>query len=292
MPIPESQLETWSHQGAVTNSQRTHKSIRHALDKYSWPLGIEYEVYLQGSYRNSTNIYGDSDVDIVVQLNSAFRSNLTDADKSRFGFVKADYGWHEFREDVRMALIQHFGSEKVSEGKKTLKVQTSYLPADVVVAVLYRKYPDYPNFAEIYTEGMTFYVPSESRWVINYPKLHYQNGTKKNKVANGLYKPTIRMFKNARNYAIRKGFLNENTVPSYFLECFLYNVPSVIFSANFQTTYSGILGWFIENVPNWMNFVAQNEQLKLFGNSPEQWDQLMAAEFLIALQSIWENYER
>ena len=292
MPIPESQLETWSHQGAITNSKRTHESIRSALKSYPWPTETKYDVYLQGSYRNYTNIYGDSDVDVVVQLNPTFHSNLSETDKSRFGFVKADYGWHNFREDVRAALVQYFGSENVLEGRKTLKVKTPYLPADVVVALLYRKYPEHPISAEIYTEGMTFYVPSENRWVINYPKLHYQNGAKKNTATNGLYKKTIRMFKNARNYAIKKGFLNEDIVPSYFLECFLYNAPNSVFSGTFQEIYLGVLGWSLEDLTAWKDFVCQNEQLMLFGNSPEQWDPLNAVEFLDALLSLWGNYER
>lgn len=56
MGIPESQLETWSHQGAVTTARATHESVRNALESYeSWPRDVEYEVYLQGSYKNDTN---------------------------------------------------------------------------------------------------------------------------------------------------------------------------------------------------------------------------------------------
>jgi len=39
MGIPESQLETWSHQGAVTTAEATHKSIRNALNSYKWDNG-------------------------------------------------------------------------------------------------------------------------------------------------------------------------------------------------------------------------------------------------------------
>ena len=78
MPIPESQLETWSHQGAVTTAKQTHESIRKALDPYIWPTGVKYEVYLQGSYKNTTNIRGDSDVDVVAQLNSTFQRDLSE----------------------------------------------------------------------------------------------------------------------------------------------------------------------------------------------------------------------
>ena len=78
MPIPESQLETWSHQGAVTTAKQTHESIRKALNPHTWPTGVKYEVYLQGSYKNTTNIRGDSDVDVVAQLNSTFQHDLSE----------------------------------------------------------------------------------------------------------------------------------------------------------------------------------------------------------------------
>jgi tRNA nucleotidyltransferase (CCA-adding enzyme) len=77
MPIPESQLEIWSHQGAVTASKTTHESIRIALSANTSPIrqrvaagGVE--IYLQGSYKNDTNIRGDSDVDVVVELTATY----------------------------------------------------------------------------------------------------------------------------------------------------------------------------------------------------------------------------
>lgn len=57
-------------------------SIKNALDSYAgWPDNTDFEVFPQGSYKNNTNIHTDSDVDVVVQLNSTFRSNLTEEEK-------------------------------------------------------------------------------------------------------------------------------------------------------------------------------------------------------------------
>ena len=137
MAILESQLERWARHIEAQNAQRAHHSIRTALEGYSeWPDGVKYEVYLQGSYRNDTNIRGDSDVDLVVQLNSTFYySNLTDEQKRRFRFTTARYRWEDFRNDVLRALREHYGPGRIQEGKKSLKVRTSYLPADVVVCL-------------------------------------------------------------------------------------------------------------------------------------------------------------
>ncbi len=283
--IPESQLERWSHQGATTTAKQTHESIRAALDRYEWPNG-KPEVYLQGSYKNSTNIRGDSDVDVVVQLNSVFISNLTEEQKRRFGFVKADYTWSDFHSDVERALTEYYGVSKVRRGKKTLKVETSYLPADVVVCIQYRKYPPNPRSEDDYIEGMTFYVPAESRWVVNYPKLHYENGTEKNKRTGERYKPTIRMFKNARTYLIDRG-APQDLAPSYFLECLLYNVPDDKFGGTLQETFCNVINWLLK--AELSKFRCQNEQLTLFGNSPEQWSEEKARRFLNYMANLWNN---
>ena len=289
MSIPESQLKTWSHQGAVTTAKQTHECIRAALEDYPWPDGVDYEVYLQGSYKNDTNIRGDSDVDIVVQLNSAFRSNLSEDWKRHFGFTSATYGRKEFRSDTLKALRDRYGYSEVSEGKKALKLITFYLPADVVVCLQYRKYPDRPRSEDDFVEGMTFWVPSENRWVINYPKLHYANGIKKNQDTNGRYKPTVRMIKNARTYLSERGVIAVDLAPSYFLECLLYNVPDDKFGSNFQTTFCNVINWLLLEA-NFSQFVCQNEQLRLFGNSPEQWSEDKARRFLQAMVKLWNDW--
>lgn len=94
MSIPESQLETWAKQGSIGRAKSTADSVKNALDYYDkWPENMEFQVYLQGSYKNSTNIRGDSDVDVVAQLNSTFHSNLSDDQKRILGLTTAHYQW-------------------------------------------------------------------------------------------------------------------------------------------------------------------------------------------------------
>ncbi len=288
MPIPESQLERWSHQGAVTTAKQTHESVRKALEAYDWPSEVQYEVYLQGSYKNHTNIRGDSDVDVVVQLNSTFFNNLTEDQRRWFGFKDASYGWQEFRRDVLKALRDYYGWGQVREGRKSLKVQTPYLPADVVVCLQYRKYPDRPRSKDDFVEGMAFGVPSENRWIINYPKLHYVNGVKKNQDTNGWYKPTVRMFKNARTYLVNRGDISAGLAPSYFLECLLYNVPNDKFGSDYQSTFCDVIIWLLK--ADFSQFVCQNEQLGLFGKTPEQWSEDKARRFLQAMVKLWSDW--
>jgi hypothetical protein len=78
MPIPESQLETWSKVGSQTQSKETYTTIRNALDDKAAAYAGSTDIFLQGSYGNDTNVYGkDSDVDIVMLCDKAYFRDLS-----------------------------------------------------------------------------------------------------------------------------------------------------------------------------------------------------------------------
>lgn len=288
MGIPESQLETWSHQGAVTTAKATHESIRNALNSYEWANGVDFEVYLQGSYKNDTSIRGDMDVDIVIQLNSVYYNNLSEEQKRDLRLSSASYGWNDFRVDVLKALKDYYTSPTISEGNKSIKVEASSgrLPADVVVCAQYRRYRSLNIHG--YVEGMTFWTKNENRQVINYPKIHYDNGVSKHQNTNNQYKLTVRIFKNIRNYLEENYHISDSVAPSYFLECLLYNVPNDKFSGSYQDVFCNIMNWL--NKANLEAFVCQNEQLKLFSDTSEQWSIYNAKSLVQKLIILWNEW--
>src|SRR5437762_11841803 len=78
MVIPESQLNTWSHQGAGTGSKDTYATVKLALENSDAPYASKsFKIFLQGSYCNDTNIYAESDVDIVIRLDSIYYPDLS-----------------------------------------------------------------------------------------------------------------------------------------------------------------------------------------------------------------------
>lgn len=289
MGIPEEQFDTWSHQGAIAAAKQTADSVKNALDSYDdWPDGIEYEIYLQGSYKNDTNIYGDMDVDIIVQLNSTFYSNLSDDQKRILGITSADYGWSDFRKDTLNALENYYNSSTVSEGDKTLKIKADNgrLPADVVVCAQYRQYNSVSSYD--YVEGIIFWTKNEGRRVINYPKVHYRNGVNKHQATGDWYKPTVRIFKNTGKYLVDQGVINEDTAPSYFVECLIYNVPREKFGESYRDTFCNAVNWL--NETDFTSFVCQNGILDLFGTTPEQWSETSARTFINACIDLWNNW--
>src|SRR5690554_5735738 len=103
MAIPEDQLDTWSKQGSVTQSKNTYASIKGVLEHSASPYYQRtFSVFLQGSYGNDTNIYADSDVDVVLRLDSTFQyeiDQLPPPAKSSFdaAFPSEPYGYANFK---------------------------------------------------------------------------------------------------------------------------------------------------------------------------------------------------
>jgi hypothetical protein len=82
---------------------------------------------LQGSYGNDTNIWGDSDVDIVIMLKSIFRadtSQLTLEQILNYGqaFPNATYQLADFKNGVVSQMRSVFGYLNVHEGNKAIKI--------------------------------------------------------------------------------------------------------------------------------------------------------------------------
>jgi len=308
MTIPESQLETWSNQGATVTAQNTHKSIRLALNadtsslkKKGFIEGRDFEIYLQGSYKNTTNIRGDSDVDVVIQLNRVFEAEISECSTAeqmlyRQMFPYSNYHWGNWRSDVLESLQAYYGWNNINDtGNKSLKLKkgSGRLAADIVPCLQYRRYCRFRSIVDPFVEGVNFYTRRENRPVINYPKLHYENGSVKNSVnhANGWYKPVVRMFKNARYYLISQRLISKDLAPSYFLECLLYNVPNDRFRASFQLSYLEVLVWLSKSLQGASSsFICQNEQMPLFGNTPEQWSIVNAQELISALSLLWSEW--
>ena len=291
MTIPESQLSRWSDHGSQDTAKRTHEVIRKVLDAYRWPPGMTRDFYLQGSYRNDTNIRGDSDVDVVLEMTSVFKHDTGSLSQYEHqaltsSFQPATHDWNDFRREVFKALEGGFGKGMVAQGNKSIKLKADppRLAVDVVVCIGHRRY----NSAYSYAEGITFYALQDKRWVVNYPKEHYKNGAAKSNRTGDRFKRTVRMFKNARNHLESTGRISADLAPSYFVECLIYNAPDWAFQYGFQDTYSAVVNWMVQN--NLNGLICQNGQQWLFGPSPEQWSVDDARVFANELVSLWNNW--
>ena len=127
---------------------------------------MTYDFYLQGSYRNDTNIRGDNDVDVVLELTSTINydaSSLSQYDRSSLAasFQPVTYDWNDFRRETLKALEGGLGSGMVTQGNKSIKLKADppRLAADVVVCMEHRRYSSLYSYAE----GITFWALRDKR---------------------------------------------------------------------------------------------------------------------------------
>jgi hypothetical protein len=297
--IPEAQLETWSHQGSITQSSSTYNTIKNALQGTGAPYATkDFEVFLQGSYGNDTNIYAESDVDVVIKLNDCFgsdRDQLSDAEKTAWKQAypnDATYGYTSFKNDVMSVLVKGFGAD-VKPGDKAIMVEPSggRRKSDVIAAIRFRRYYKFNSLADQgCTEGICFYNAAGER-IANYPKQHSQNLTAKHQQTNSWFKPMVRILKNLRTRLVEKNMLETSAIaPSYYLEGLLYNVPNSKFGTSFGASFVNAVNW-IQNDADKTTLVCANEQYYLIrDNSHMCWPKANSELFLNAAISLWNNW--
>lgn len=297
MAIPEQQLETWSHHAttAITQSKNTYASIKRVLKSYTYNDSQNIDIFLQGSYGNDTNVYGESDVDIVICFQNTYAKNLnrlSEKEKQQHinCYANAIYRYEDFKNDVVSILQEKFGND-LTIGNKALNLRatSNRRSADIIPTIQYRDYFRFVNIDDqSYASGLYFKDESGNP-IINYPKQHSLNLTEKHQQTNNLLKPMIRIFKNMKNRMIQDGLIAKDLAPSYYIENLLHNVPNEYFVNSHQSTLYNILNWLHKSSPN--SFICASQQGLLF-NDPQlnSWDLNSYNQFLgmvIKLYNEW-----
>ncbi len=297
MGIPESQLNTWSRQGSITQSSATYKAIKDALENAWAPYANKsFRVFLQGSYGNDTNIYAESDVDVVIVLDTCFYHDLEALpldQKSAFESAypgAAEYGVFDFKQDVLAHLTGKYG-DAVTLGDKAIRIDANggRRKADVIVAAEYRRYYRFLSLADTsFSAGICFFNANGTR-IANYSQQHLANCTTKHQATNDYFKPTVRIFKNVRSRLVETGMIEDGTAPSYFIEGLLYNVPAEHFRNNYADTFVSSVNWLLS--ADREKFLCANEQYHLLNPaSPVTWRAAQCSAFLVAAAKLWNEW--
>jgi len=277
LAISEDQFKTWGKQGPTAQFTATYNTLKDCLEDVDAPhYPKDFSIFLQGSYKNDTNVYGDSDVDVVIRLNQSFYtdlSNLSDEDKALWNAARSDatYTLDQFKKDVTGWLVKKYGRD-VQPGSKAIfiKGNDNRRNADVLVCCKHRRYLRFKNLNDQkYHEGISFFKSSGVR-IDNFPAQHSENCTTKHQDSKNWFKHTARIFKNLRNTMIEKGVIENGLAPSYFIEGLLWNVPLDRFGGTEQQNFFETLDWL--RTADRSKFVCANELYYLFHpTSPVTW---------------------
>jgi hypothetical protein len=248
--ISEDQLKTWAKRGPTAQFTATYDTLKNCLNDSNSPYyPKDFSVFLQGSYKNDANVYGDSDVDVVIRLNQTYYSdlsNLSEEDKKLYNAARsgADYTLDQFKKDVTGWLIKKYGTD-VQPGTKAIYIKGngSRRNADVLVCCKHRRYIRFKSWDDqYYDEGISFFNSGGTR-IDNFPTQHSDNCTKKHQDSKNWYKHTVRIYKNLRNTMIEEKMIEDGLAPSYFLEGLLWNVPLDRFGGTEQQNFRDTLEW-------------------------------------------------
>lgn len=223
--ITEQQLQNWARALSETENAKCVSTVALIKKALQEKFGNSVDIFLQGSYKNSTNVRQDSDVDIVVCFTGAYFSDvtrLTDQDRSYHASLDLhDYSFSEFKNDVEKLMRENFLNNVERKNKCIFVKSNSYrVNADVVPCFSFRRLKS-PYKTE--AEGIQLFS-DDGKTMNSFPDQHYKNGCKKNTNTNQNYKSVVRMFKNVKNNLIESEKIDEKFMPSFFLECLVWNV--------------------------------------------------------------------
>lgn len=282
--------------GAQTTSKDTYATVKLALESQdAGYAGKNYKVFLQGSYGNDTNIVKESDVDVVIRLDSIFTydiDNLPADQQEAFKAMHSDavYTHRHFREHVLEILYGRFG-DYVDPGTKAVRINPLHnrRKTDVLIATKHKKYSRFiANGNETQITGISFHKLDGTR-VVNYPTQHRENLVTKNQATNEWFKHIVRIFKNARQKLIEQGVLDVGTAPSYYLEGLLYNVPNDKFGTAYSDSMVNVINWLYE--ADRASFVCANEQYRLLdGNTDVTWNTANCNAYLNGIIGLWKGW--
>ncbi|MEX2375375.1 MAG: nucleotidyltransferase [Dehalococcoidia bacterium] len=239
--VDESTLASWTGPSSDTEQEkqdRTERMIRQAVDDHPAFDDCRLQVFAKGSYANNTNVRTDSDVDVAVECQDVVY------------WKEAEQGLHDpgtpytgpwtpemLRQELTAALEAKFPEQVDTTGSVAIAVNasTARVEADVV-----------PCFSYVYylkgggTRTGTKIFPTDRRGFENFPDQQLANGRTKNRATGRAFKKTVRILKRVANRMTSEDYHRE--VPSYFVECLVYNCPNhVLERPTWTSTVKGVL---------------------------------------------------
>jgi hypothetical protein len=162
---------------------------------------------------------------------------------------------------VRSTALEPNASTSASATSVRHFVEGSRPSADVVPSFLYYRYLD--SYRTKKTEGSCVWDTDLNK-IVNWPDQQLTNGRAKNTATGGRYKYFVRALKRAENALVDAGTIDD--LPSYFMECLVWNVANATlrsgtlatgFGATLSELYSGLASgdageWAEPNEMKWL----------------------------------------
>ena len=274
----EEKLAGWTGPSSPTEQdkqERTERMIRDAVKNHEPFADCGLKVYAKGSYANNTNVKADSDVDIAVQC-----TDVRYWDEAETGACSPGSPYtgiwtpSKLRSELGAALQEKFPGQVDSSGSTAFRINSSSarVEADVVPCFNYRYYFSQSN----YRDGAKIFKKDESS-LVNYPDQQLTNGKTKNTDTKDFYKQTVRIMKRVENAMVSDGVHRE--VPSFFVECLVYNCSNDIF---LRSTWTDIVRGAIVHI--WQELQGDEPTVEA-----ERWREVSECKYLFHSAQAWNR---
>lgn len=280
MTALENKLAGWTGPSSATEQDkqdRTERMIREAINAHEPFQNMSRKVYAKGSYANNTNVKADSDVDIAVECDEAvYWGEHTPGAHPASSSYSGEWTPSKLRSELVAALRAKFGDDVDTSGSTAIQIHSSSarVEADVVPCFEYHYHLSATNFrkgAKVFkTDGTS---------LVNYSNQQLTNGRNKNNRTNQAFKKTVRILKRLENAMVDAGYHRE--VPSFFVECLVYNSPDSIFG---RSTWTEIVKGVISHIRSSL------EGAEPTANS-ERWLEVNEAKYLFSTAQKWTRQD-
>jgi hypothetical protein len=274
----EEQLAGWTGPSSATEQdkqERTERMIREAIKEHAAFDSCDLHVYAKGSYANNTNVKTDSDVDIAVQCgNAMYWDEAKKGTRTSSTPYKGIWTPSKLRSELELALRGKFPGKVDSSGSTAFCIHSSSarVDADVVPCFDYRYYlsdGSHRDGAKVHKK--------DGASLINWPDQQLKNGRAKNSRTSQYYKKTARIMKRVENAMVVAGAHRE--VPSFFVECLVYNCPDEIFlRTTWTATVKGVINHIYHGLDGAEPAVAS-----------ERWLEVSECKYLFSPGQAWDR---
>ncbi|MBE8471598.1 nucleotidyltransferase family protein [Streptomyces justiciae] len=275
-------LARWTNPPSEAEEQRLERARRmvtRAVQQHPRFAGLKLSVDAKGSWANNTNVRSESDVDIKVEFTQRAYHGVSASGMTFWELAQQRNSYNgpgpwtpeEFREELGVAL------KAVSSAVDATHNVAFYVPdvpgsrpsTDVVPCFTYLHQPGWSRP----TAQGTVVFTRDGKHIVNWSHQQLVNGREKNKRTGHRYKFAVRALKAVENDLVRLGEIND--LPSYFMECLIYNVPDAVLKAgSLDTAFEGALTHLRQQVHFWWGdpnaLIEPNEIKKLF-QSGQKW---------------------
>lgn len=274
MTALEDKLSGWAGPSSPTEQDkqdRTERMIREAIKEHAAFDSCSLNVYAKGSYANNTNVRTDSDVDVAVQCGEAM---YYEGEHPPLGAYSGIWTPAKLRSELEAALKTKFPDQVDSSGSTAFRIHSgsARVDADVVPCFNYRYYFS----SSSYREGAKVFKKDGSS-LINYSEQQLTNGRAKNTRTNQYYKKAVRIMKRVENAMVVAG--DHREVPSFFVECLVYNCPDSIF---LEPTWTKTIRGVIVHIWNGLEGAEPTEQ-------SERWLEVNECKYLFSSAQAWSR---